>query len=309
MTRFFMYLFWAFLISIPLTGQEVVFNKDSFMLGETVELLLKPAVEKPQDILMPALDFRHIRNLQYEQDTAHLEPFADVEITGYDTSVFKIQDSLLVCHSSEREGKVSMVFYSIGKFILNFGPYPPLYVTVISPAGLEGDISDIKPIVEVDGWLTPGWLWLAALMAGFILWLWYYLRKRKHTWTAQSNVAAVNLPEPWDEAIHALTAMKADKNAETLPIEVFQTKLTDVMRKYLQRNFHFNAFEMTSTEIMEHITSASIGKEQTENLYQLLNLSDMVKFAKAQPASVVFDQAIDIALHFVQKTKKRNVID
>ena len=84
--------------------------------------------------------------------------------------------------------------------------------------------------------------------------------------------------------------------------KAYYTSLTDILREYINDRFGFNATEMTSYEILEHLEE-SRDKESLNELRDLLSTADMVKFAKFKPMLNENDQNLINALEFVNDTK------
>ena len=82
----------------------------------------------------------------------------------------------------------------------------------------------------------------------------------------------------------------------------YYTRLTDILREYINDRFGFNATEMTSDQILEALEE-SRDKESLNELRDLLSTSDMVKFAKYKPMLNENDRNLLTALEFVNETK------
>ena len=82
----------------------------------------------------------------------------------------------------------------------------------------------------------------------------------------------------------------------------YYTELTDAVRVYLNDRFEFNATEMTTAEIVDHLMRVC-DKEAYKEIEELLVMADLVKFAKFEPAMNENDRNILSAIEFVNKTK------
>ena len=63
----------------------------------------------------------------------------------------------------------------------------------------------------------------------------------------------------------------------------YHTELTDIVREYIENRYGIIAMELTSDEILRSYSGLNLGSASTDMLRQILNLADMVKFAKAKP--------------------------
>lgn len=82
----------------------------------------------------------------------------------------------------------------------------------------------------------------------------------------------------------------------------YYTQITDTLRKYMVGRFGLNAMEMTSGEILKMIRKNSEVDSVYDNLKQILNLSDFVKFAKIKPLPDENDLSLMNAYLFVNQT-------
>lgn len=83
----------------------------------------------------------------------------------------------------------------------------------------------------------------------------------------------------------------------------YYTRLTDILREYLDRRFGINAMEMTSTQIRHALNNSRDEIMSKQLVEQVLEISDFVKFAKAQPLGDDNVKAFEAARRFVEDTK------
>ena len=86
----------------------------------------------------------------------------------------------------------------------------------------------------------------------------------------------------------------------------YYTRLTDLLREYINERFGFNATEMTSDEILEHLRKHR-DKDSLQELANLLSTSDLVKFAKWSTLVNENDANLVNAIDFINQTKQENV--
>ena len=83
---------------------------------------------------------------------------------------------------------------------------------------------------------------------------------------------------------------------------MYQIRLSDIVRVYIEGRFHINAMEQTTDETMRSFRAVKLDEELRFKLKQLLILSDMVKFAKEQPLPAENEKSMEDALAFVKAT-------
>ena len=92
-------------------------------------------------------------------------------------------------------------------------------------------------------------------------------------------------------------------------LKMYYTGLTDIAREYFEGRFHFDAMEMTSDEIMTVLKKKPVNKEIYEKMGNVLQLADLVKYAKANPMPLENDQCLNHCVDFVKETKPVPIVD
>ncbi len=100
----------------------------------------------------------------------------------------------------------------------------------------------------------------------------------------------------------ALSAIQELKEAH-LEVHSFYTSLSDIVRHYLEGQFHIAATGQTTREFL-HAAKQNPRLEQTdrESLGSFLVAADLVKFARHEPGDNVNEDAIHRAEKFIQET-------
>jgi hypothetical protein len=165
----------------------------------------------------------------------------------------------------------------------------------------------IKPIIgplkvpltfrEILPWIA-GALLVILTVAGII----WYIRKRKKNQPVIQFRPKVVLP-PHEVALQQLEALRLKKLWHSGSIKQYYVELTDILRKYIEDRFQVAALEQTTGEILEglqHKPDCHVASKQ--GLRLLLEMADMVKFAKAQPVATENESSMHDAVEFVRET-------
>ena len=106
----------------------------------------------------------------------------------------------------------------------------------------------------------------------------------------------------------AIERIKAEKMTASENQKEYYTQLTDALRQYINERFGFNAMEMTSAEIIEHL-NANGNQEMMNELKEIFQTADLVKFAKY--ATLINENDLNLvnAIQFIDKTKIENQPD
>jgi len=123
-------------------------------------------------------------------------------------------------------------------------------------------------------------------------------------------------PPPEPEVIipaHQTALEKLDdlENAELWQkgnVKEYQSQLTYIIREYLENRYDINALENTTVEIKKDLKKLSLGDELQNDLQNILQVADLVKFAKAKPGASVHEEFMEKAKRFVLQTKKEIII-
>ena len=134
------------------------------------------------------------------------------------------------------------------------------------------DINDIKPVEDVPfnllDWLPDyWWAWLLGLLligAG----IWAY-RKYYKKGINPLKPNKKRLP-PYEEAMINLQNLKAAQLWQQGQEKEYFTGLTDILRVYIDRRFHINAVEMTSSQIIDTLKKNDETKAVNEQLEMIL---------------------------------------
>ena len=170
-------------------------------------------------------------------------------------------------------------------------------VTVASvlPKGMK-DINDLKPPETFPNlwlWIVPGLLLLAAGLA-------YAGSRLARRFRRIRELAASPLP-PWEQALAALDELPWQEWLAAGQVKRFYYALSQVLKRYIERRFEFNAVEQTTTEIL-----ASMRTYRTpmrDEAGQFLTRSDFVKYAKTVPSDEEARSAIDQVRDLVMRTR------
>jgi len=153
------------------------------------------------------------------------------------------------------------------------------------------DIRDIKGLVP----LPHNWWWLLILAAAMALAYWLWKRRR--------STASINLPPPptpYELAIRALQQLREENPA----VEEFYTRLSDIVRHYLEGRFYLRAPERTTEEFLYEVSqNNALAQEHKDLLGAFLQESDLVKFARHHPEQSDIQRALEAAEKFVRDTQ------
>ena len=172
-------------------------------------------------------------------------------------------------------------------------------------------ITDIKhpldaPFVLAEIVPYLPWILLALAIIGVIIYLIYRYRKSK----GSGEMVKRSKPKepPHVIALRNLNRIKEEKLWQKNKVKKYHSELTDTIRQYIEDRFGVNAMEQTTDETLESMKRVELpDKEALNKLQQILEVADLVKFAKFRPLPDENELSMINALFFVNQTKKEMI--
>ena len=178
-----------------------------------------------------------------------------------------------------------------------------LYVNTVA-VDTTKEFKDIKmPLGEPLTWreILP-WVLLGLGVVLVIFVAIYVIRK------IRKKEPIINLPQkpkapPYEIALRELENLRVDKLWQTGKNKEFHSRLTDILRTYINEQFGIDAMEMITYDLIDSLKSTNVPAEEIKRLEKILTLADMVKFAKFQPLPDEHDGNLKNGVVFVENTK------
>ena len=160
--------------------------------------------------------------------------------------------------------------------------------------------AELAPPFTWDDWKPVLWLsLLLILLLAALVYMAIRLAKNKPI------LRRINLRQriaPHKLAMQKIEQIREDKLVQSEDSKEYYTQLTEALRQYISERFGFNAMEMTSTEIIEHLERDN-DREALAELNQLFQTADLVKFAKYTTLINENDRNLITAVEYINKTK------
>lgn len=304
-------------------------SSDTIEMGDPLTVKIRLSLPKNIDYqYISFLAWKDLSNIHYLDDTLNLEPKADIEIIdGGEWNITSFEKNIPIDLNKfnekdtnyETELTIQIAIYNAGKFLvpgpeiisdstLEALPTESRYISVLWPKTLtQSDsltLEPIKNIMKEAAQLSDYLIYIIALLLVLIFVAYrYYIKKYK-----KKALKAVDKPiEPILPAhLIALEALKKLDEKELWQmgkIKIYQSELTSIIRQYLCDRYNIKAQNMTTEEIIMALSAVSLSEIQKNDLRNILNVADLVKFAKAQPDTDVHTLFMNKSVQFVEDTQ------
>lgn len=177
----------------------------------------------------------------------------------------------------------------------------------------EDPIAGFAPVAEPEGkkffdfvpdWFADFWWIILIAVLAIIAFIWAMRRYKKEGTVLKKKPE----PTPYETAMKNLRELKARNLWEQGMEKEYFTRLTDILRIYLDKRFGINAMEMTTREIMNRLYDSDV-KDKRDYVRQILSVADFVKFAKVRPLPADNIAAYENAVKFVEETKPEPIAE
>lgn len=237
-----------------------------------------------------------------------------------------------VVDSSSQGGRIKIIGkYLITSFDSGFYQIPPVFAEMKNQNGMKRFYSDYSQLEVMRVKITPPdtiakiydiikpyrapltigevlpWVLLVALL-GALVWLAIrFIRKLKKS---KTGVEAVIDPDPAHIiAFRELEKLREEQLWQKGEIKYYYTKLTEILRQYLENRFRVFSLELTTAETLAALVKSGFKKDGSYNqLKTVLTGADLVKFAKYNPEPPENESHFQNSWDFVLATKENEVI-
>ena len=118
------------------------------------------------------------------------------------------------------------------------------------------------------------------------------------------EVAIINPDPAHIIAFRQLKQLKEDKLWEKGNIKGYYTRLTEIVRQYLENRFKIFSMELTTVETLAELKKTGFREDETyRKLRTVLTGADLVKFAKFNPEPSENELQFNYTWDFVDTTK------
>ncbi len=180
----------------------------------------------------------------------------------------------------------------------------PVLIKVVSVGKKPTDKDDVRPIkgpVSYDLSFLRVWLsGIAAALLAIFLTAKIIIRRRQ-----KKLIDLESLKPPHERAFLELERLKKKGFLEAGKVKEFYSELADILRRYFERRFAIDSFELTTFEMLKDLKEKNFENDIIEKTKEVLGNSDLVKFAKYVPPRSLADELAGKLTDIVNQTKPK----
>ncbi len=148
------------------------------------------------------------------------------------------------------------------------------------------------------------WFMVLQLLAVGVYFLVFHIRRKKRKGELPEIVRKPAEP-PHVFALRELNSLKEARLWQQGLVKEYYTRLTEILRKYLEYRYELKALEQTTEETLDSLKAAGFNDNRLYGILKdILETGDLVKFAKYEPQPDVNESVLLNAFVFVNDTKE-----
>lgn len=296
----------AFLVFLSILGGraqdsvvKATIDKDTILIGDHVTLSLEISLDKSHQFGFPMFKDTIFPGIELVEDL----PMDTVKRD--DVGIMLQKRYIITSFDSSRYDFAVPYLLQRGNLVDTLFSEPlSLYVNTIPIDTTTFIMYDIKDVIqyprtfkEILPWILLGLgILLLILLAAYMYRRW---KKNQPIFFKPKKV-----DPPHVVAIRELEKLKAEKIWQQDKVKLYYTRLTDILRVYIEDGFAIQAMEKTSQEIIHDLENSDIKqKYPLVRLYEMFSIADLAKFAKYTPAPDENERSFITIAEFVESTK------
>jgi hypothetical protein len=235
--------------------------------------------------------------------------------------------------STKQNGRIKIIQkYLVTSFDSGRYQVPPVFIEMKNQSGLKRFYSDYSILTVLRVKIAPAdtvtkifdivkpyrapvtagevlpWVLVAVIIAAMVWFVIRYIKKHKGT---GHETETIMIPDPAHViALHELESLRNEKLWQNGEIKRYYTRLTEILRQYLENRFRVYSLELTTSETLDALVKTGFKKNGSYNqIKSVLTIADLVKFAKYSPEPTEHESIFQESWDFVLATKEKPTID
>ena len=300
----FIITIWAFGQSVNITSS---FDSTRIYIGDQIKFTV--TYDKPSNLKLALPIFKDTlcKNIEIlsgpridssSTQNGRIKIIQKYLITSFDSGHYKVKP--VFAETKNAEG--------LKRFYSDYSALQVMRVKIAPPDTTAKIFDIIKPYKAplTMGEVLP-WL-LILILSGIITWAFIrFFRKIKKAVTGSEPYI------PRDPAhviaFRELEILKNEELCQKGEIKKYYTRLTEILRQYLENRFSVFSLELTTSETLEALLKTGFKKNESYNeLKSVLTGADLVKFAKYKPEPSENEAHFLSSWNFVLQTREAELV-
>jgi hypothetical protein len=309
MKRFFAIQLYIYVFYTAVNGQDIkvtaAFDSSKIFVGDQTHFTV--TIDKPSGYLLTLPFFKDSLQKSIEilkgplTDTSLLKDgririIQKYLITSFDSGLYQVPPVF-----AEMKGETG-----VKRFYSDYSQLEVMRVKITPPDTATKIFDIVKPYKAplTAGELLP-WVMIILLAGASIWYLIKFIKNNRRNKTGEQPV--VNSEPAHIIAFRQLELLKEEKLWEKGELKLYYTRLTDIVRIYLENRFNVFSMELTTIETLAELKKTGFREDGSfRKLRTVLTGADLVKFAKFNPDPDENELQFNYAWEFVETTKLEN---
>jgi hypothetical protein len=294
-------LFLTFLVG-SMHAQEAVVTTEvdstGFLIGEWITLHVRVDAPKTWTVRLPSQD----------EDFSNAE-FISTEATAAEMSGERQslrQDFIITVFDTGSIPITTRIRYNVPGDTATYELFSDALTLKIATVDLDTTMTfkDIRNVLHVSLTIWDYLLYAAVvLLIALVAWFGYRWYKRRHETSDEPDVVPEPDIPPHVLALQELERIRTEQLWQNGKHKSYQSRVTDVLRGYIERRFRVQALEHPTSEIIPDIAMLGLQPPLVSGLERVLSTADMTKFAKYIPNVAEHEEAMRFSVAFVEDTR------
>lgn len=279
-------------------------SKDSILVGDHLlwsavfkvpsekQIAIAPYGEtlKQDSVKLEVLNEIKLDTISIKSGISQLE--AKLLLTSFDSGYYKLPQPLMIINGDT-------IYFDMPSVAVN-----PIQMdtATFEMYDIKGQIKYPVTFKEILPWILLGLLAIAAI---YLVYRYIKYRRENKDFFGKPIVK----DPPHIIALRELDKLRTQKLWQAGKEKQYYTGITDTLREYIEQRYGVSAMEKTSKEIMDSLADKKIEAKPYNELNELFKLADLVKFAKYTPLEAENEDAIPVAVRFVNSTFMQEIME
>ena len=280
---------------------DATIDSTQIFIGQRVGVTLEVSADRGKKVdmpqydslqqIVPGIEVMHVSDVdtQLINDGKRMVLSRRYIVTSFDSALYYLPPMQVKVDGKEYESKsLALKVYTVD-------------IDTLHADSIFGMKPAMSPPFVWEDWSAP--LWISILILVLTALLLYIIIRLKDNKPIIRRIKLKPKMAPHKAAMMKIEHIKEEKIWQKEDSKEYYTELTDTLRQYINERYGFNAMEMITPEIIEHLQEVN-DEDALHELRELFQTADLVKFAKYSTLLGENDRNLVSAIEYINATKK-----